>query len=233
VSADTAAVELFRPVILTGQTSAPVSPLNGHLWHDSTRGQLIARIAGQSRVIDQQADIPCLVPPTGEYVSTTMGSGGTTTALSGAAGRLDIFPFIPGADLGANALGVNCTTAVAGALCKLVVYDALPNGTPGSLLLETGTADLSTIGNKVLTASLTLYRGRTYWLGVRHSSTASLSAWALQATPDLNGGTTMVTTSRKTLRRTVTFTTAAPTTWGYSAAEINATAATAIWLRMV
>ena len=101
------------------------------------------------------------------------------TVLSGAAGRIDVFPFIPGADLEANALGVNCTTAVAGALCKLVVYDALPNGMPGILLLETNTADLSTLGNKVLTASLTLYRGRTYWLGVRHSATASLSAWAL------------------------------------------------------
>ena len=232
VNATSAGVELFRPVLLTGQSSPPASPANGHLWHDSTRGQLMARIAGQSRMIDQQADIPCLVPPSGEYVSTTMGSGGATTVLSGAANRIDIFPFIPGADLEANALGVNCSTAVAGALCKLVVYDALADGTPGSLLLETGTADLSTTGNKVLTASLTLYRGRTYWLGVRHSATASLSAWALQSTPDINGGTTMVTTARKTLRRTVTFTTAAPVSWAYSAAEINAAAATAIWLRM-
>ena len=170
VNATSAGVELFRPVLLTGQSSPPASPANGHLWHDSTRGQLMARIAGQSRMIDQQADIPCLVPPSGEYVSTTMGSGGATTVLSGAANRIDIFPYIPGADLEANALGVNCSTAVAGALCKLVVYDALADGTPGSLLLETGTADLSTTGNKVLTASLTLYRGRTYWLGVRHSA---------------------------------------------------------------
>ena len=72
------------------------------------------------------------------------------------------------------------------------------------------TADLSTTGNKILTASVTLYRGRTYWLGVRHSATAALSAWPLQSTPDLNGGTTMVTTARKILRRTVTFATAAP-----------------------
>jgi hypothetical protein len=67
---------------------------------------------------------------------------------------------------------------------------------------------------------------------VRHSSTASLSAWALQSTPDINGGTTMVTTARKTMRRTVTFATAAPVSWTYSAAEINAAVATAIWLRM-
>lgn len=232
VAAATAGVQLFRPVLLTGQTTAPASPANGLMWHDGTRGQLLARIDGQSRVLDQQADIPCLVPPSGEYVSTTMASGSTTTVLAGAANRIDIFPFIPGADLTLNALGVNCTTAVAGALCKLVVYDALESGQPGNLILETGTADLASTGNKVMIASLTLYRGRTYWLGVRHSSTASLSAWALQATPDINGGTTMLTTARKTLRRTVTFTAAAPPIWGFTASEINAAVATSIWLRM-
>ena len=232
VTAATAEVEVKKPLLLTGQATAPATPTDGLIWHDSARGQIFARIAGQNRVIDQQADLPCLVPPTGEYLITTMASGGATSTLTGAAGRVDLFPFVSSADLSVDALGVNCTTAVAAALCKLVVYEALPSGQPGGLLLETGTADLSTVGNKVLTASLTLYRGRTYWLGVRHSSTAALSAWALQATPDINGGTTMVTTARKTLRRTVTFTTAAPATWTFVSSEINAAAATAIWLRM-
>ncbi len=232
VAAATAEVEVKKPLLLAGQATGPTTPTDGLIWHDSTRGQIFARVAGQSRVIDQQADLPCLVPPAGEYLITTMASGGATSTLTGAAGRMDLFPFVSSTDLAVDALGVNCTTAVAAALCKLVVYEALPNGQPGSLLLETGTADLSTVGNKVLTASLTLYRGRTYWLGVRHSSTAALSAWALQATPDINGGTTMVTTARKTLRRTVTFASAAPATWNFVSSEINAAGATAIWLRM-
>ncbi|TXH99335.1 MAG: DUF2793 domain-containing protein [Pseudorhodobacter sp.] len=232
VGAASAQVELFKPLLLTGQSAPPATPLDGMIWYDSARDQLFARIGGQSRPIDQQADLPSLVPPAGEFVSTTMGSGGSTTVLTGAANRMDIFPFVPSADLVADALGVNCTTAVAAALCKVVVYDSLPNGRPGNLLLETATADLSTTGNKIIPAAVTLYRGRTYWLGVRHSSTAALSAWALQSTPDLNGGTTMVTTARKTLRRTVTFTTAAPSSWGYVASEINAAAASSIWLRM-
>lgn len=232
ITAGTAGMEIFKPVVLTGQASAPASPADGTLWHDSTRGQVFARVAGETRVLDQQADLPCLVPPAGEFVLSTMASGGATSVLSGAANRLDLFPFVPGADLVVDALGVNCTTAVASALCKLVVYDALPNGQPRNLVLETGTADLSTTGTKVLSASLTLLRGRTYWLGVRHSSTAALSTWALQATPDINGGTAMVTTARKILRRTVTFATAAPASWGFASAEINAAAASAIWLRM-
>ena len=78
--------------------------------------------------------------------------------VTGASGRIDLFPFVSSADLVVDALGVNCTTAVAAALCKLVVYEALPNGQPGNLLLETGTADLSTVGNKVLTACASAYR---------------------------------------------------------------------------
>lgn len=232
VNGATAEVEVKKPLLLTGQPAPPAAPIDGLIWHDSTRDQIFARVAGQSRVIDQQADLPCLVPPAGEYFITTMSSGGATSVLTGAAGRIDLFPFVSSSDLVVDALGVNCTTAVAAALCKLVIYEALANGQPGGLLFETATADLSTVGNKVLTASLTFYRGRTYWLGVRHSSTAALSTWGLQATPDINGGSSMVTTARKTLRRTVTFANAAPATWIFVSSEINAAAATAIWLRM-
>ena len=232
IDATSGGVELAKPVILTGQPAAPASPVNGMLWQDSTRGQLMARIGGQTRVVDEQADLPCLVPPSLEWVMTTMGSGSATTVLAGATGRIDLYPFVPCADLVVGAVGVNCTTAVAAALCKVVVYDSLQNGQPNALLLETGTMDLATVGNKTATASITLFRGRTYWIGVRHSSTASLSAWALQATPDINGGTTMTTNARKILRRTVTFTTGAPAIWGFANAEINAAVASAVWLRM-
>ncbi len=232
VSAAVGGVTLAKPLVLVGQATAPVSPANGTIWHDSTRGQLMAQVAGQPRILDQQADLPSLVPPAGEWASTTMGSGGASTTLAGAANRLDIFPFVPSADLTFNALGINCTIAVAGALAKFVIYSVDANGRPDVPILETATVDLSTTGNKVALASLTLFRGRTYWLGIRHSATATVSSWALQATPDINGGTTIVTTARKTLRRTVTFANPTPSPWNYLAAEITAAVGAAIWLRM-
>ena len=88
----------------------------------------------------------------------------------------------------------------------------------------------SAIGVKAATAALTLRSGITYWLGIRHSSTATLSAWASTATPDLNGGAP-VTTARKVLRRTLAYATAAPGTWGYLASETTAGPGTAIWMR--
>jgi len=230
-AANTAEVEVLKPLFLTGQLAGPAAPSDGQIWHDSTRGQLFARIGGQTRVIDQQADLPYLLPPAGEFMMTTMASGGATTVLIGAANRMDIYPFVPSVDVTVDALGVNCTAAVSGAECKLVVFGATGDGQPDALILETVPIDLSATGNKTVPASLTFYRGRTYWLGVRHSSNAGLSAWALQATPDINGGTTMATTARKTLRRTRSFATAAPANWGFSSAEINAAVATAIWLR--
>ena len=110
-------------------------------------------------------------------------------------------------------LSVNVTTLIAAAL-----------------ILETGDLDFSTVGLKEATVAQILRRGITCWIGIRHSSTAILSAWASTATPDLNCGTP-VTTARKVLRRTLAYATAAPGTWGYLSSEANAGPGTAIWLR--
>jgi hypothetical protein len=95
---------------------------------------------------------------------------------------------------------------------------------------ETGDLGSSTIGAKFATVSLTLRRGTVYWIGIRHNSTATLSAWAATATPDINGGA-IVPKARKVLRRTLTFASAAPASWAFVSSEINAGPATAVWLR--
>jgi len=159
-----------------------------------------------------------------------MGAGAATTTLAGAANRIDLFPFIPRADLSLDRLTANVTTAVAAAEGKIVVYAANESGHPAGLLLETGSLDFSTTGLKEATVSLTLRKGVTYWLGIRHSSTATLSAWVANATPDLTV-TAPTTQQRKVLRRTVTFATAAPNPWAYVSSETANSVATAIWLR--
>ena len=217
-------------VALTGLAVDPVSPADGWFWHNATTGQLRARLGGVTRILADQ-DVPWISPAAGDYALTTTGAGGAATGvLAGAAGRIDLFPFIPRDDINIDRLSVNVTTLIAAALGKIVVYSADATGRPASLLLETGDLDFATIGVKPATAAITLRRGITYWLGIRHSSTATLSAWASTATPDLNGGAP-VTTARKVLRRTLAYATAAPGTWGYLASETNAGPGTAIWLR--
>ena len=217
-------------IALTGLAADPALPADGWLWHNATTGQLRTRLGGFTRVLADQ-DVPWLTPVAGDYALTTSGAGGAATGvLAGAAGRMDIFPFIPRDDITIDRLSVNVTTLIAAALGKIVVYNADATGRPAGLILKTGDLDFSTVGVKAATAALTLRRGITYWLGIRHSSTATLSAWASTATPDLNGGAP-VTTARKVLRRTLAYATAAPGTWGYLASETNASPGTAIWLR--
>lgn len=221
---------LARPVILQPQPAPPQGLPDGALWHEA--GQLSVRLGGQVLRLDGQGHIPFNSPPAGELILTTTGAGGTTLGtLAGAAGRIDLFPFLPRADLAVDRLVINCTTALAGALARVVLYAAESNGRPGALLMESDDLDLSTTGAKAATVALTLRQGRTVWLGLRTSSTATLSTWPATATPDLNGGTAPVTTARKVLRRTHAWANPAPATWTWNPAEISSSAAPAIWLR--
>lgn len=226
------AVTLHKPVLLEGQASDPGSPSNGTLWYDSTRGDLKARVDGATCVISRQDRVPFLVPPAGEYILTTAGLGGAAAStLAGAANRLEIFPWSPGADVSIDRLLINCTTAVAAAEVKIVVYSADENGRPDALLYETAALSVATTGQKFEAVALDFLKGRTYWLGIRHSSSAIVSAWAGTSTPDINGGTAISTSARKTLRRTLAFATAAPNPWGFVSSEIANGPATAIWMK--
>lgn len=235
IAAASGQATLAKPVILAGQSSDPASPVDGTLWHNSATAQLLARVGGQSKILDAQASLPFILPPAGEYVQTTTGTGGSIlgNALAGAAGRLEIFPFLVRGAMAVDRLAINVVAAVAGGLGRIVIYDADANGRPANLLLETADLDCGAIGVKEATVALSLVQGRVLWIGLRHSAAFQISGWTSAMTPDLPGGTLPVTSSRKVLRRTVAYATAAPATWGYTSTEITASAiAPAIWLRM-
>ena len=107
-----------------------------------------ARIDGVTRILADQ-DVPWITPAAGDCALTTSGAGGTATAvLAGAAGRIDLLPFIPRDDITLDRLSVNVTTQVAAAPGKIVLYVAGATGRPASLILETGDLDFSTVGLK-------------------------------------------------------------------------------------
>jgi len=208
----------------------PAGPAEGWLWYNQAAGQVRVRAGGASVAVGG-AQVPILVPPSGEHVLTTIGGGTTTGTLVGGAGRMDLFPYTPRADLTIDQMVVNVTTAVASALGKLVVYQSDAAGRPDVKLAETGDLDFGTTGLKAASVPMTLWGGTTYWIGLRHSSTATVSAWAAAATPDINGGSP-VTTARKVLRRVLAYGTPAPANWGFLSSEITSATATAVWLRM-
>lgn len=219
--------------VLLGRAGDPAAPEAGQLWHDAAAGHIKARVAGETRVLDGQDAIPMLVPEAGQYAMTTVGVGGDAVGtVMGLTNRLDMYPFIPRADMPVAALAVNCTTAAAGALGKFVLYGSDDLGRPSALLIESATVDLSSTGVKdAALAGVNLRAGRTYWLGFRYFGTASISSWPMTATPDINGGAPS-TAARKILRRTRSFATAAAANWAWNPAEITAAAAPAIWLKL-
>lgn len=226
VARATGRVTLPEPVNLTPQASAPASPINGMVWAESD-GLPRARVLGRSRALGG-FETPQPAPTAGQYFKTTCGTGQTTGTIAGVASRLDVFPFSTPHDLTVDQVAINCTTLLAGALARVVLYEADGNGWPTNKIYESADLDLSATGIKTAAAALTLRAGVTYWAGVWHSSTATISAWPVAATPDLPGAVT--TQHQKVIRAAPAWGGTAPAVWSGKTPTANV-AAPAIWLR--
>ncbi len=161
---------------------------------------------------------------TNSYNTTTL------TTLTGVANRMEIAPWVAPIDLTITTVGLLCTTAVAGALGKVVCYDSDSDGRPNNLLFETGTLDFSTTGYKTVSQSYNFEKGKCYWLGIRHSATAALNAHQSYTSPGLPYPATPTTSAVKLLRRSLAFATAAPSSWGWLATEETAASVIAVFL---
>lgn len=211
--------------------SDPLTPADGTIWYNSTTTQMRARINGATRILASD-DTAFIQPGTGDYVSTSMGSGSAFGTAAGVTGRFDLFPFVPRGDFVSDQIAINVTTAVAAAQGKLVVYGSNVLGQPTTRLFESAALDFSTTGFKTATLSVTFRKGQVYWIGMRHSSTATTTTFAASATPDLTTSDLNVQL-RKVLRRTLTFSTAAPDPWGYLSTETANGSAVSTYLRSV
>ena len=207
----------------------PASLTDGTIWYNSTTTQVRARINGATRILATD-DIAFTQPGTGDFITTSMGSGTTTATAAGVAGRFDLFPFVPRGDVTCDQIAINVSTLVAAAQGKLVIYASNPLGQPTTRLFESAVLDYSTTGFKTATIAITFRKGQVYWIGNRHSSTATLTTFATGATPDLTTSD-LTLQLRKVLRRTLAFATAAPDPWGYLSTETTNGSAVATFLR--
>ena len=225
------AIVANTPLRLRPQAAQPSAPSDGDLWYDSGDKTFRARANGRTTVFADD-ELPWVMADAGRYIRTATGCCAAATTLAGVANAMDLYPFIPRLDVNIDRLSVNVTTAVAGALATIVLYASNADGRPDALILETGSLNLATAGAKEATVALTLKKSRQYWIGVRHSATATLSAWPLTNAPDLDGAAVSVNPT-KILRRSQTFATPAPSSWAYVAAEgLSNTPAVAVWLRV-
>jgi hypothetical protein len=166
-----------------------------------------------------------------QYVDNSFGANATST-VAGVANRLEMTPFSVASALTINEMGINVTTLLAAATCKLFIYTSDADGTPSVLAHEqTSTLDCSTTGYKAYTVSFTFLPNIVYWVGVRYSSTATISALALTSLRSLGLATSTGTTYLTVVRRTLAYATALPASFATVLADKASSVAPAIRMR--
>lgn len=155
----------------------------------------------------------------GQYYDNAF-QGTASSTLAGAANRVDMAPFFTSQRLRIDQLGAAVSTAVASSLVRFFIYESGPEGWPDALVYE-GDTDLSaaTTGYKFHELDFTFDAGRQYWLGVRHSSTATLRSINAGSAVNLGVNGSAGTNYFRALRRTLTFATPLPATWGFLNAD--------------
>lgn len=174
-------------------------------------------------------------PVAGDLVATTtFGHGSAPGTSAGVADRMDIYLWRPAHTMQLNVGWINTTTLLAGSSCKIVLYGADANGNPSNLLWESNPISCAAAGaaSDTLSSPVTVVGGQLYYPGIRFSGTQAISSWQYTAIPDIHGGTAFSTIARKTLRRSLTYATAAPAAWGYTSSEIANGGAAAIQFRV-
>lgn len=152
----------------------------------------------------------------GEYYDNCF-HGTANATLAGAADRLDLAPYYTSIPLVIDQIGVVVSTAVASALGRVVIYGSSDAGWPDELLFE-GSSDLdfSTTNYKHHEVDFTFESGRQYWLGVRHSSTATLRHYLnLGTAVNLGCNGSSSTNYFTILRRILTFEDPAPNPFNF------------------
>jgi hypothetical protein len=90
--------------------------------------------------------------------------GGTPSSTISQQNRVVISPYIPAQNITTQSLTINCTTLVAGALVRLLIYSD-SNGLPNTKLYESTDLDCSTTGLKTVSTTFNFVAGTTYWIG--------------------------------------------------------------------
>jgi len=182
------------------------------------RSNLNNRITAISNVITPNAGAFVV----GNYYDNAFRVTGSSSLL-GAVNRMELYPFMVSTPLRIDQIGVECTTAVASATGKCLIYSAGADGWPDALVYETATPlDFSGTGYKSEAVNILFDRDRVYWVGIRHSSTATLRAIATSGALSLGPAASTGATYYTVLRRTLAFATAAPDPWAFVSSDLVA-----------
>lgn len=172
-------------------------------------------------------------PVSGTFWENGMQNATAHGTLAGAANRIELSPVIFPVNFTVDQINARCTTGVAATNVKLVVYASGNDGYPAGLIKETASLSTATTNTTQSEAwSYTFLAGRIYWVGIRHSGAPTMRAIPVAGTPSLGIVDATATNHYTTLRRTLTYATAATDPWSFVAGDRTANVApTAIRFR--
>ena len=158
--------------------------------------------------------------PTGQWLTQQSLSGSASGTIAGAANRLCLVPYYTPRPISVDTFAVNVTTGVASANVRVIIYSASPTtGIPVTKLYESTNLDASTSSTfPSVAASFRFAANTLYWVGVHHSSTATLRGVAIAACQPIGLVSATGTTENTELRTTPTFGSALAT-YVYAAAN--------------
>ena len=153
---------------------------------------------------------------TGNYYDCGI-DGTTRTTIAGVATRLVVMPFVPVVSFSIDRIAIDCTTAVASAQARAVIYDSdTTNNLPNTRLYDTAEFDCSAPGVKEETIGtpFAFKAGHLYWIGVHSSSTATFRGVAIASCPAIGVIGTASGAVYTGYRRDVAFGTDSPDPFG-------------------
>lgn len=167
----------------------------------------------------------------GRYYDNSFHATNATT-IAGVANRVEMSPFFCSTPFELTEVGVSVSTAVSSAIGKCFIYNSGLDGLPGTLLWESS-SDLAfnSTGYKFHSVTGSLANGRIYWVGVRHSSTATLRGVPLSSCVNLGLGSNNGTVYNTCIRSTLAYATPLPSTWTFAESQLTSSIITSIRLR--
>jgi hypothetical protein len=220
----------FNKGLALDDLASTAMTIDGQIAYDATAGALHYRHGGYAIRLGTRSNNAHYIGSIAKYNFVNASSPGDMVPIAGVANIMEISQWIPPRTVTLDAVTVRVVTGVASAQGKIVMYESDENGRPTTRIFETAALDFSANNtNPVSAQSVTLVAGRPYWIGVRHSSTASINYLPTGSASCL-GFASVPNAPLQTLRRTLAFGTAAPANWVWTNAEESVLQAPAVYL---
>jgi hypothetical protein len=202
-----------------GSWAAP--PGGGGGVSDGDKGDVVVSGGGTVWELEPPAFSSYLYmkPATGVFIANAK-TGVANTTQVGAVDAERISPWLCPYNINIDQLGVSVSTLLAGSNLKVTIYNSDDNGRPSTLVAESANISGAATGTFFATVSVSLQKGKLYWIGVRYSGTVTIRAVAQAGSTLLSVTNAATPALQPTLIRTLAFATPA-TTWVYASSQHN------------